>query len=523
LAATKTSLSATDQLRALRKKKLWRSLIELGETILAESNGAQIATVHAEVAKAYIEVRQYELARNHLDSAQELQPRNSAVLRRLGELESLIGNFDAAAEYWLRLFKKKGTTGADKSIYLQLARAQRNLGQLDTAHKTASAGCTRFPDSLKLRKEHHRIFSMIEDRSREFRNQTVTPTSDTTHPYRNLESKCYWNRTVSPRNCLEIENWYERKFSINGLSIASAGSCFAQHIGRALRENGYEYIDVEPAPSFLHKESHHDYGYGIYSGRFGNVYTSRQLLQLLQQSLGLFKPVDSIWKKDDGYVDALRPTIEPDPLDNPAEVTHSRKYHLDAVKQMFKLSKVFIFTMGLTETWVSNQDGTAYPVAPGVSGGKHDSTQYTFKNFSYSDVLSDMEEFIHLVRGINPSLKIILTVSPVPLMATATTDNVIVASSYSKSVLRAVAGFLKDQYEFVDYFPSFEIVGSHVMRGQFFNPDGRSVSSFGVSHVMQQFFREHVPPDVVYDEQPKSVDPDEIVCDEELLNEFGSS
>jgi hypothetical protein len=40
---------------------------------------------------------------------------------------------------------------------------------------------------------------------------------------------------------------------------------------------------------------------------------------------------------------------------------------------------------------------------------------------------------------------------------------------------------------------------------------------------MQQFFREHVPPDVVYDEQPKSVDPDEIVCDEELLNEFGSS
>jgi hypothetical protein len=108
-------------------------------------------------------------------------------------------------------------------------------------------------------------------------------------------------------------------------------------------------------------------------------------------------------------------------------------------------------------------------------------------------------------------------------MATATSNNVVVASSYSKSVLRSVAGHLQEQYEFIDYFPSYEIVGSHIMRGQFFNPDGRTVSLYGVSHVMKQFFAEHVPPAAVVAEEPEGTEPDDVVCDEELLNEFGPS
>ena len=512
-----------DRLRILRKKIQWRSLIELGNQLLKQPQQAPAARVHVELAKAYIEVRQYDAARNHLLAAQRLRPENPAVMRRFGELESAVGNYNAAARHWQSLLLKKKTKRADTAMFLNLARAQRNLGQLDAAKSTASKGCVRFPKNVKLTRELLRITSMLNDQTEVRCARTTQSPPDHTHPYRGLDSANFWNETVSSRNCLEIDNWYRRKFSISGLSISSAGSCFAQHIGRALRQNGYEYVDVEPAPNFLRSESHHDYGYGIYSARFGNIYTSRQLLQLLQRSLGLFEPTDSIWEKDSGYVDALRPTIEPEPLERPEEILDSRKSHLDAVERMFKLSNVFVFTMGLTETWVSDDDGTAYPVAPGVSGGKFDPARYSFKNLTYPEVLADMEEFIRLVRGINPTLKIILTVSPVPLMATATADNVVVASSYSKSVLRSVAGYLKDEYEFVDYFPSYEIVGSHIMRGQFFNPDGRTVSLYGVSHVMKQFFLEHVPPGIDVDEKPETTDPDDVVCDEELLNEFGPS
>jgi hypothetical protein len=245
------------------------------------------------------------------------------------------------------------------------------------------------------------------------------------------------------------------------------------------------------------------------------------LLQLLKRSLGQFEPADSVWEKDGGYVDALRPTIQPEPEESHEEVLRSRKFHLQAVERMFRLSDLFIFTMGLTETWVSNDDGTAYPVAPGVAGGKYHSARYSFRNLTYPEVFADMEEFIRLARVVNPRLRLILTVSPVPLMATATTDNVVAASVYSKSVLRAVAGDLRNRYEYVDYFPSYEIIGSHVMRGQFFNPDGRTVSMYGVSHVMDQFFSEHRPPEI--DPKPDSAiaDPDDVICDEELLAEFG--
>jgi tetratricopeptide (TPR) repeat protein len=511
-----------NRLRHLRKKRLWRPLIELGNRLLTQPVQVRAVRVHAELGKAYIEVRQYEAAREHLQAARELQPRNAVVMRRFGELECAVGNYEAAVRYWQSLKKKKAER-ADGALFLNLARAQRNLGQLDAASMTVSEGCTRYPNNPKLTKELQTIASMLDDQAEARDVQTATRAVDHTHPYRGLDAANYWNKTVSPRNPLEIVNWYTRKFSITGSSISSAGSCFAQHIGRALRENGCEYVDVEPAPNFLRPESHHDYGYGIYSARFGNVYTSRQLLQLVQRSLGLFDPKDSVWEKDGGYVDAFRPTIEPEPFDRPEEVLESRKSHLAAIERMFRLSNVFIFTMGLTETWMSNGDGAVYPVAPGVSGGKYDPAAYSFKNLTYPEVLEDMEEFIRLIRNINRTVRIILTVSPVPLMATATSNNVVVASSYSKSVLRSVAGHLQEQYEFIDYFPSYEIVGSHIMRGQFFNPDGRTVSLYGVSHVMKQFFAEHVPPAAVVAEEPGGTEPDDVVCDEELLNEFGPS
>jgi hypothetical protein len=410
---------------------------------------------------------------------------------------------------------------ARRTVFLNLARAQRHLGQLDAASATAGEGCIQYPEDSELRRELQLITLMSKDSIECRRAQKNLASPDRVHPYQDLDLANYWKQTVTPRNCLEIDNWYKRKFSISGLSVSSAGSCFAQHIGRALRENGFDYIDVEPAPNFLRPESHKDYGYGIYSARFGNVYTSRQLLQLLQRSLGQFEPADSLWEKEGGYVDALRPTIEPEPAASHEEVLRSREFHLQAVERMFRLSDLFIFTMGLTETWISTDDGTAYPVAPGVSGGKYDSARYSFKNLTYPEVLADMEEFIRLARQVNPRLKLILTVSPVPLMATATADNVVAASVYSKSVLRAVAGDLRNRYAYVDYFPSYEIIGSHVMRGQFFNPDGRTVSMYGVSHVMEQFFSEHRPPDIESKPDAAVTDPDDVICDEELLAEFG--
>ena len=85
----------------------------------------------------------------------------------------------------------------------------------------------------------------------------------------------------------------------------------------------------------------------------------------------------------------------------------------------------------------------------------------------------------------------LLTVSPVPLTATASDKHVLTATTYSKSVLRAVAGELYDRYADIDYFPSYEIVASPWSRGFFYESNMRSVNAGGVSVVMQTFLGEH--------------------------------
>jgi hypothetical protein len=94
------------------------------------------------------------------------------------------------------------------------------------------------------------------------------------------------------------------------------------------------------------------------------------------------------------------------------------------------------------------------------------------------------------MRKINSGINILLTVSPVPLTATATNDHVLTATSQSKSILRAVAGEAKGSSPRIDYFPSYEIITHPAFRGMFYAPNQRSVVPMGVNFVMEHFFRD---------------------------------
>lgn len=341
------------------------------------------------------------------------------------------------------------------------------------------------------------------------------------HPYRQLDRRSHWRSISESDHPLDIGEWYKRKFELTDLRIGAAGSCFAQHIGRQLRDKGFRYVDVEPAPNLLRPERHAAYGYGIYSARYGNIYTTRQLLQLLLRATGEFEPLEQVWEREGGFVDPFRPTLEPEPMSR-LEVNELRADHLARVRKLFRSVDVFVFTLGLTEAWVDARDGAVYPVAPGVSGGSYDPKIHQFVNFDATQVRADLVAVLERARGLNPAMRFILTVSPVPLMATASGQHVAVATMYSKSVLRAVAGAVAEEFEYVDYFPSYEIIASPVMRGQFYNRDMRSVNKAGVEHVMKQFFSQHAPPgDGTSTDEQAASEQEDAVCDEELLSTFG--
>ena len=273
--------------------------------------------------------------------------------------------------------------------------------------------------------------------------------------------------------------------------IATAGSCFAQHIARNLVRHGFSYHVAEPAHPLLSKQQIEQYNYGTFSARYGNIYTSRQLLQLFLRAYGEFDPVDDCWFDSEHacWIDPFRPNIQPEGFSSREELLLDRQQHFAAVRSLFESLDVFVFTLGLTELWSHRQDGAAYPLCPGVAGGQYDPTLHAFENLSVAQVVADMREFLVRLRIVNPASRVILTVSPVPLIATGTQTHVLCATTYSKSVLRVAAETLVHDVAGVHYFPSYEIITSNASRGRYYAADCRDVTEEGVAHVMRLFFQ----------------------------------
>jgi hypothetical protein len=313
--------------------------------------------------------------------------------------------------------------------------------------------------------------------------------------------------------------------------IVTAGSCFAQHIARYLTNSGYHHYVSEPHHPLVSDSVATEYNYGIFSARYGNIYTARQLLQLFKRAYGTFAPAEACWKtENDAYfLDPFRPRIQPDGFKSLDELSADRKQHLARVRQAFEQLDYFVFTLGLTEAWLSNTDGSVLPLCPGVSGGEFDDGKYAFKNFTVSEVTSDLAEFIALLRTVNPKARIVLTVSPVPLVATFEPQHVLQATTYSKSVLRVSCEEICRQLKDVYYFPSYEIITGSFSRGRYFADDLRSVREAGVAHVMRVFMKHYTVEGHRQDDTPVRVtqtsnhlremeDLVDVVCDEESLD-----
>lgn len=336
------------------------------------------------------------------------------------------------------------------------------------------------------------------------------------HPYEGLPPEAFWRSAISGRHVADIEGLWTPLELSREHRIATAGSCFAQHIGRNLQRRGANYLDLEPAPPFLDAKDARRFGFGLFSCRYGNIYTSRQLLQLFQEAWSPRQPARHVWRKADRFYDAMRPGVDPAGVRSRELVTWLRHRHLDRVREMFETLDLFVFTLGLTECWESIVDGTAFPIAPGTIAGRFDPSVHRFRNLRHAEVLADLKEFYARLREVNPGARMLLTVSPVPLTATASKGHVLAATLYSKSVLRAVAGDMATDLEGVSYFPSYEIVASHPARGMFFDPDLRSVNEIGVATVMRQFFSgalESVYPERM--DERGAEEPQELVCEEE--------
>ena len=358
------------------------------------------------------------------------------------------------------------------------------------------------------------------------------------HPYETLPEDRFWRTAVADRDALEIAGLWKPRYQIGRRTgIVTAGSCFAQHFAKALVARRYRWLDFEPGPAGLSAQQRKDYHYGTFSFRTGNIYTPKMLRQWLTWALTDTPVPGEVWEKDGRFYDPFRPGVEPGGFVSPEELYASRRETLAAIAAAVRGANVLVFTMGLTEAWVNKVTGVEYAVCPGTVAGVFDDEAHGFVNHGFAALMADMVASLRLIVRANRRLGILLTVSPVPLTATASGSHVLTATSHSKSLLRAVASELARAHPRVDYFPSYEIITHPAYRGRFFAANLRSVLPEGVDHVMTQFFRDQAaafgsagaapptappapPPDPVEPVEPELTEAEELRCEEEILAAF---
>ncbi|GLR70862.1 GSCFA domain-containing protein [Agaribacter marinus] len=345
------------------------------------------------------------------------------------------------------------------------------------------------------------------------------------NPYNNQPTRAFWKPAVASRSMYEINDdiWKPKFNIIPSNRVSTYGSCFAQHIGRALKSRGFGWYITEPPPFGLNPKNANAFNYGIFSSRTGNIYTSSLLRQWTEWAFGFKTPPEEVWEKNNRFFDPFRPNIEPEGFESDTELLRSRAHTIQMFKKSVMNSNYFVFTLGLTECWVNEEKTYEYPICPGVAAGDFDEKKHKFKNQQFQSILKNLSEVFNIMRKFNANLKFILTVSPVPLTATYSANHVCVATMESKSILRTVAGQLAANRPYVDYFPSYEMINSPVYKGSFFEPNQRTVSKFGVKYVMDTFFQSISNKFGTHQKNQTNLEDidDDMICEEQLLEAFG--
>ncbi|MBC9179580.1 GSCFA domain-containing protein [Pseudoroseomonas ludipueritiae] len=244
--------------------------------------------------------------------------------------------------------------------------------------------------------------------------------------------------------------------------VFTIGSCFAREIEKFLIRDGMPVLlrgHGLPAERFETWNEEKQTGGGVNAGEISrgvfHKYTTHSMYFDVDRALnGTSYP-------DHGMLE-LAPNRWFDPhsagvgvVDYETALDNRRR--IDAGMQEIKRAKVVLMTLGLTESWIELRNGLVANRVPPGNFLVRRKDLFSFADFGYEDVLSELVKLIELVHDRIPDVKIVCTVSPVP-SGTFKARDVVEAYCGSKSTLRTAAETVSRRYDFVDYFPSYEMV-----------------------------------------------------------------
>lgn len=220
--------------------------------------------------------------------------------------------------------------------------------------------------------------------------------------------------------------------------ILTIGSCFSENIGHYFERYKF-HVNINP---------------------FGQQYNPYSIVKAINRLISPAPYADSdlvyqdeLYHSSDHHGSFSRASKE--------EALAHINSHLKTASASLKNISVLMLTFGTSHYFRLKENGKVVSNCHKMPG-----TYFDFELMKPEDIVSELEKAFTALWSINPSMKIILTVSPVRYFAFGHFEN-----SVSKAHLFTALNTLKGKYPQVYYFPAYELVMDDLRDYRFYADD----------------------------------------------------
>ena len=255
-----------------------------------------------------------------------------------------------------------------------------------------------------------------------------------------------------------LEGWLPDTPPISSTTrITAFGSCFALNISNWLSRRNFQV---------LNKSGEVNKAYVVTMGEgMVNSFVIRQQFEWAWENKVFEQPLWHGYKAEEfGYDEEVR--LE--------------------TKSLFDETEVFVLTFGLSEVWYDEHTGNVFWRT--IPKDAYDPSRHKFRVASVEENRDNIRAIYELIRKHRPDAKIIVTLSPIPLIATFRDVSCITANSVSKASLRvAIDEVVRETRDdgHLFYWPSYELI-LDVFRAPY-KADRRHLPQAVLDHVMRLF------------------------------------
>ncbi len=207
------------------------------------------------------------------------------------------------------------------------------------------------------------------------------------------------------------------KFLDRNTRFFTMGSCFARNLARGLLERGYAAFHME------------------ISEYINTTFANKMFVDWLSGA-----DIDAAIR--DRIVELLPP-----------------QWNKENTLEIIRTSGVFILTLGVAPAFFDRETGDFVLPRPSSLNSRVLAEKYLFRTTSVKENVDNVLYLINFIRSISPDIKVVVTVSPVPLVASFEFESAVQADCLSKSTMRLVAHEVvnNSNIENILYWPSFEV------------------------------------------------------------------